>query len=163
MSCERFLFFSERYLNHRGSLGRNRAKEEAYGRVCNREEKFAWLLGIRGTKRGARYEFCDIRLQGLFKSRRAPRFFPNANSSGSGATVLSEPVFSSGQRYGRHSLPVVYSELSWGELAARTERGSWCEIVLEGASPLFRSLASRRGASTMSKRQDCNERSGIFF
>ena len=49
-------------------------------------------------------------MQGLFKSRRAVQFFPKANSSGSGATVLSEPVFSSGQRYGRHSMPVVYLE-----------------------------------------------------
>lgn len=35
--------------------------------------------------------------------------------------------------------------------------------MLEGASPLFRCLASRCAATTMSKRQDCNERRDIFF
>lgn len=35
--------------------------------------------------------------------------------------------------------------------------------MLEGASPLFRCLASRCAATTMSKRQDCNGRRDIFF
>lgn len=81
-------------------------------------------------------------MQGLFKSRRAVRFFPKANSSGSGATVLSEPVFSSGQRYGRHSMPVVYLEAEFRGESWPHEREVHGARSLEGASPLF--VASRR-------------------
>lgn len=89
-------------------------------------------------------------------------FFPKANSSGSGATVLSEPVFSSGQRYGRHWMPVVYSEPEFHEEnwppRTKEERGSRCEIA-RGCFATFRSLASHYGASAMSKRQTPNKRS----
>ena len=133
----------------------------------NGKEKLVWLWGIRETKRGARYEFCDIRLQGLFKSRRAPRFFFQRRIPRVAAPLCFPNRYSLLASVMVDTLCPWYTRnhcgLWWGELAARTERGSWCEIVLEGASPLFRCLASRCAATTMSKRQDCNGGRDIFF
>lgn len=135
-SGKRFLLFFFFLLNESWRIpGRNGAKEEAYVRR-KKNSRACPMSGIRGTH-GERNEFCDTRLRGLFKSRRAPRFFPMANSSGSGATVLSEPVFSSGRRYGRHSMPVVYS-------ASRGEESRWERFVVRdcarGCFATFRSL-----------------------
>lgn len=119
------------------------------------------------SRNETRYEFCDIRLQGLFKSRRAPRFFFQRRIPRVAAPLCFPNRYSLLASVMVDTLCPWYTRnhcgLWWGELAARTERGSWCEIVLEGASPLFRCLASRCAATTMSKRQDCNERRDIFF
>lgn len=69
-------------------------------------------------------------------------FFPNANSSGSGATALSEPVFSSDQRYSRRVLCPWYTRHTgspWGVLVAQM-RESRCEMA-RGCLGTSRSLS----------------------
>lgn len=70
-------------------------------RACSRYREFVERRMNEANARPSK--FSDTRDTKVIQiSSSGAIFFPKANSSGSGATVLSEPVFSSGQRYGRH-------------------------------------------------------------
>lgn len=144
-----FFFSSERIMKN------SRKKWSKRGSVCKTEEKFACLSDVGNSRNamgsGMSFVTQDCEAYSNLVVRRdffqwriprvaAPLYFPNRYSLLAGVMVDTLCPW--------YTRPLVGRRVG--------ERGSWCEIALEGVSPLF-------VPSTTSKRQDCNKRSDILY